>query len=100
MARGSKTGKGAKKSTPTKKKDLGKLTGLSAEQLIGMLQRMMLIREFEDEAARLYRTARIRGVTHTYQGQEAVAVGAATTLKTEDYITSTHRGHAHVAAKG
>lgn len=82
------------------KENLEKLTGLGSDRLTGMLERMMLIREFEEEAARLYRSARIRGVTHTYQGQEAVAVGAATTLRTEDYITSTHRGHAHVAAKG
>jgi len=61
---------------------------------------MALIRQFEEQAAALYRAGRIRGVTHTYQGQEAVAVGATWCLTEEDYITSTHRGHAHVLAKG
>jgi len=61
---------------------------------------MAVIREFEERSAALYRSGRIRGVTHTYQGQEAVAVGAAWALLPEDYISSTHRGHAHVLAKG
>jgi TPP-dependent pyruvate/acetoin dehydrogenase alpha subunit len=79
---------------------LEELTGLPAERLTGMYRRMCLIREFEEQAAALYRAGRIRGVTHTYQGQEAVAVGAAWCLAPDDYITSTHRGHAHVLAKG
>jgi len=65
-----------------------------------MYQRMSLIREFEEQCASLYRSGRIRGVTHTSQGQEAVAVGATWCLAPDDYITSTHRGHAHVLAKG
>jgi acetoin:2,6-dichlorophenolindophenol oxidoreductase subunit alpha len=75
-------------------------TGLTKDDLFGMLYRMALIREFEETCATLYREGRIRGVTHTYQGQEAVAVGACWALTVEDYITSTHRGHAHVIAKG
>ncbi len=55
---------------------LERLTGLSREQLTGMFRKMSLIREFEEQSAALYRSGRIRGVTHTYQGQEAVAVGA------------------------
>lgn len=76
------------------------LTGLDSDRLAGMYRRMSLIRQFEEQAASLYRAGRIRGVTHTYQGQEAVAVGAAWCLTDSDYITSTHRGHAHVLAKG
>ncbi len=83
-----------------KRKHLKKLTGLDRDGLMGMLERMMLIREFEEQCANLYRAGRIRGVTHTYQGQEAVAVGACTALRIDDFITSTHRGHAHVIAKG
>ena len=78
---------------------LEKLTGLSRERLAGMFQRMTLIREFEEQSAALYRSGRMRGVTHTYQGQEAVAVGAIWSLRPDDYISSTHRGHAHVLAK-
>jgi TPP-dependent pyruvate/acetoin dehydrogenase alpha subunit len=79
---------------------LERLTGLSREQLTGMFRKMSLIREFEERSAALYRSGRIRGVTHTYQGQEAVAVGAVAPLLPDDYISSTHRGHAHVLAKG
>lgn len=79
---------------------LTEITGLTAEQLCGMYRRMGLIREFEERSAALYRSGRIRGVTHTYQGQEAVAVGAVWPLNGDDYISSTHRGHAHVLAKG
>jgi acetoin:2,6-dichlorophenolindophenol oxidoreductase subunit alpha len=79
---------------------LPEVTGLFRERLAGMLKRMILIREFEDQCAAFYRSGMIRGVTHTYQGQEAVAVGASWNLTDTDYITSTHRGHAHVLAKG
>jgi TPP-dependent pyruvate/acetoin dehydrogenase alpha subunit len=75
------------------------LTGLTGERLAGMFQKMSLIREFEEKSAALYRSGRMRGVTHTYQGQEAVAVGAVWSLLPDDYISSTHRGHAHVLAK-
>jgi pyruvate dehydrogenase E1 component alpha subunit len=40
------------------------------------------------------------GFVHLYLGQEAVAVGACAALKEDDYITSTHRGHGHIIAKG
>jgi TPP-dependent pyruvate/acetoin dehydrogenase alpha subunit len=79
---------------------LEQVTGLSPDRLTGMFRRMSLIREFEEQSASLYRSGRIRGVTHTYQGQEAVAVGAIWALAAGDYISSTHRGHAHVLAKG
>ena len=82
------------------KASLAEVTGLSDERLAGMFRRMVLIREFEDQCAASYRSGVIRGVTHTYQGQEAVAVGAAWNLSDTDYISSTHRGHAHVLAKG
>lgn len=90
----------ARAEAASKRTGLRKLTGLDRDGLLGMLERMMLIREFEEQCANLYRAGRIRGVTHTYQGQEAVAVGTCTALRVDDYITSTHRGHAHVIAKG
>src|SRR5262249_49991811 len=42
----------------------------------------------------------ISGVTHEYIGQEAVATGVCEALRPDDVITSTHRGHGHVIAKG
>jgi acetoin:2,6-dichlorophenolindophenol oxidoreductase subunit alpha len=70
------------------------------EQWIEMYQKMVQIRTFEDQANQLYLSAKMPGLTHMYSGQEAVAVGVCETLTSEDYITSTHRGHGHCLAKG
>ncbi|PYC78895.1 pyruvate dehydrogenase [Streptomyces tateyamensis] len=61
---------------------------------------MRLIREFETRALALVREGLIVGGTHPYTGQEAVAVGVCAALRTGDQLTSTHRGHGHVLAKG
>jgi TPP-dependent pyruvate/acetoin dehydrogenase alpha subunit len=61
---------------------------------------MCLIRSFEEHARDLYMQGRVRGATHMYIGEEAVAVGACAALRRDDYITSTHRGHGHCLAKG
>jgi TPP-dependent pyruvate/acetoin dehydrogenase alpha subunit len=73
---------------------------LSRDLLAGMVHRMWLIRLFEQSARTLYERGMIRGSTHSYLGEEAVAVGACTALNRDDYITSTHRGHGHCLAKG
>ncbi|WP_369015881.1 thiamine pyrophosphate-dependent dehydrogenase E1 component subunit alpha [Actinocrinis puniceicyclus] len=59
-----------------------------------------LIRGFEELALELVRSGHIVGGTHPYIGQEAVAVGVCAALRPGDQITSTHRGHGHVLAKG
>lgn len=61
---------------------------------------MCTIRRFEETAFRLYTTGRLAGVMHFAIGQEAVSVGATACLLESDYITSTHRGHGDVIAKG
>jgi TPP-dependent pyruvate/acetoin dehydrogenase alpha subunit len=68
--------------------------------LADMYHRMWLIRYFDESAMEQYRHGRIRGTTHAYIGEEAVAVGACAALCRDDYITSTHRGHGHCLAKG
>ena len=73
---------------------------LSREQLLAMYRRMRLIRGFEDTAQRHFEAGEISGFLHLSQGQEAVPVGACTALRGDDYITSTHRGHGDVLAKG
>jgi pyruvate dehydrogenase E1 component alpha subunit len=65
-----------------------------------LLERMLVIRAFETQANDLYRSARMPGLTHLYVGQEAVAVGVCSVLRSDDTITSTHRGHGHCLAKG
>jgi TPP-dependent pyruvate/acetoin dehydrogenase alpha subunit len=73
---------------------------LMREQLVSMYWRMRLIRGFEDTAQRYFEAGEIAGFLHLSQGQEAVPVGACAALRKDDYITSTHRGHGDVIAKG
>ena len=61
---------------------------------------MRLIRRFEERVVDLVNANEIAGVTHEYVGQEAVAAGVCAALRPDDVITSTHRGHGHVIAKG
>ena len=65
-----------------------------------MYHRMRRIRRFEETAQELYRRGTVVGLLHLYIGEEAVAAGACLALADDDYITSTHRGHGHVLAKG
>ncbi|WP_231607637.1 thiamine pyrophosphate-dependent dehydrogenase E1 component subunit alpha [Streptacidiphilus albus] len=61
---------------------------------------MRLIRAFEETALSLVKSGEIVGGIHPYIGQEAVAVGVCAALRADDQLTSTHRGHGHVLAKG
>jgi TPP-dependent pyruvate/acetoin dehydrogenase alpha subunit len=61
---------------------------------------LALIRAFETRVAALYRDGEIPGFVHTSLGQEAVAAGVCAALDADDYLTTTHRGHGHVVAKG
>ena len=45
-------------------------------------------------------SGKIPGALHLYVGEEAVAAGVMTHLSNADWITSTHRGHGHLIAKG
>ena len=70
------------------------------EQFLRMYRRMLTIRLFEEQVNQLYTRAMMPGLAHLYIGEEAVAVGVCEALNTDDYITSTHRGHGHCVAKG
>src|ERR1700685_2262861 len=73
---------------------------VKAGQWIRMYRRMVSIRLFEEQVNELYTRALMPGLAHLYIGEEAVAVGICETLRPDDYITSTHRGHGHCLAKG
>ena len=75
-------------------------TGLEREQLLGMYRRMLQAREFEEQLYFLFLSRPMPGTMHQATGQEAVAVGVVSALRPDDYVTSTHRGHAHCVAKG
>jgi len=61
---------------------------------------MLRIRRFEKKVAELFAKGEIMGFYHLYVGEEAIATGVCAALQPGDYITSTHRGHGHVLAKG
>jgi pyruvate dehydrogenase E1 component alpha subunit len=61
---------------------------------------MLLIRRFEEAAAKAYSVGKIGGFLHLYIGQEAVGVGSIAALEEKDYIVSTYRDHGHAIARG
>jgi pyruvate dehydrogenase E1 component alpha subunit len=65
-----------------------------------MLAQMQLVRRFEEKAAEAYALGKIGGFLHLYIGQEAVAVGAISTLRPDDYAIAGYREHGHALAKG
>lgn len=73
---------------------------VSKEAMKDMYLRMIRIREFESKAQSLFADGKIPGFVHLYLGEEAVATGVCACLRDDDYITSTHRGHGHIVAKG
>ena len=78
----------------------GSQVGLTVLQLRHMHLIMVRIRRFEERAIQLFMAQEMPGFLHSYLGQEAVAAGVCETLEQDDSITSTHRGHGHVIAKG
>ena len=73
---------------------------LSKGELLDILRRMWEIRMFEDKVYDLLGQNIIKGASHLYAGEEAVAVGTIAALRDDDLITSTHRGHGHCHARG
>jgi pyruvate dehydrogenase E1 component alpha subunit len=73
---------------------------LDQELIIDIYRKMLRIRRFEEEAARLYTERKIGGFLHLYIGQEAVAVGALSVLNENDCVMTAYRCHGHYLAKG
>jgi TPP-dependent pyruvate/acetoin dehydrogenase alpha subunit len=61
---------------------------------------MVRTRVFETRVQDLFLAGKLPGFVHTYVGQEAIAASVCASLRADDYITSTHRGHGHAIAKG
>src|SRR6266699_3736781 len=74
--------------------------GVDAEAARRLLSEMILIRRFEEKAAEAYALGKIGGFLHLYIGEEAVAVGATSVLRPDDYAISAYREHGHCLAKG
>jgi len=76
------------------------LTKLDKRLVERMYEGMLRIRLFEETQSRVFKAGEQEGFTHLYLGEEAIAVGACLNLNLDDLITSTHRGHGHMIAKG
>jgi len=70
------------------------------DQALNVYRTMLSIRRFESRVEKLLMENRIYGPAHLYIGQEAVASGVCANLNPDDFISSTHRGHGHLIAKG
>lgn len=73
---------------------------IEKEKLIDMYRMMVRIRVFEEKIAEDFAAGKIPGFVHLSVGQEANATGVCANLRPDDIITTTHRGHGHVIAKG
>ncbi|HWP34668.1 MAG TPA: pyruvate dehydrogenase (acetyl-transferring) E1 component subunit alpha [Thermodesulfobacteriota bacterium] len=73
---------------------------LDARVLESLMYQMLLIRRFEEKAAEMYAAGKIGGFCHLYIGEEAIAVGAISVLRAEDYVIAPYREHGHALARG
>ena len=87
----------SRKSTPKKTR---KRSGPSDQTLKELHLKMVRIRCFEEAGGQMMEDGKIPGALHLYVGEEAIAAGVMQHLSNEDQITSTHRGHGHLVAKG
>ncbi|MDT4898670.1 MAG: pyruvate dehydrogenase component alpha subunit [Acidobacteriota bacterium] len=78
----------------------GRIEELDDETLLKLLNQMILIRRLEEKCAEDYSLGKIGGFCHLYIGQEAVAVGAISALREDDYLLTSYRDHGHAVAKG
>src|SRR4051794_7562498 len=67
---------------------------------VAVLEKMMLIRRFEERAGEMYAKAKIGGFLHLCIGEEATVVGATQALRESDYLMSTYREHGQALARG
>jgi len=65
----------------------------SLKELLPLYRQMVLIRSFEEHAIELFAQGMITGSTHPCIAQEAISVGACSTLEPGDHVLATYRGH-------
>ena len=87
-------------SAAIKEAQKSRLADLDRETLIDIYHQMLLVRRFEEKSAEIYSAGKIGGFCHLYIGQEAVAIGAISAIRKDDYVLTSYREHAHAIAKG
>jgi pyruvate dehydrogenase E1 component subunit alpha len=95
-----KTSSSPKELPQVKEEQKNRLQDLDRDTLINLFHQMLLIRRFEEKSAEAYSRGKIGGFCHLYIGQEAVAVGAISAIRQDDYVLVSYREHAHAIAKG
>ena len=77
-----------------------RIADLDRDTLVDIYHQMLLVRRFEEKSAEIYSAGKIGGFCHLYIGQEAVAIGAISAIRKDDYVLASYREHAHAIAKG
>ena len=75
-------------------------TGASDAQLVEYYRQMVLIRRFEERAARSYTQAEIGGYCHLNLGEEATVVGLMSAMESTDYLFTNYREHGYAIGRG
>jgi pyruvate dehydrogenase E1 component alpha subunit len=73
---------------------------MTKDEALVQYRAMLLIRRFEERCAQVYVEGKIGGFLHLYIGQEAVAVGAMSLLRPDDYFVTSYRDHGYALARG
>ena len=73
---------------------------MDGAKLLELYRQMLVMRRFEEEAARAYTERKIGGFLHLYIGQEAVATGVIAATNPDDYVIGSYRIHAQYLLKG
>jgi pyruvate dehydrogenase E1 component alpha subunit len=79
------------------------VTPVSAEAIarrLAQFEQMCLIRDFEEEAERQYKAAKIGGYCHLSSGQEAMTVGVVDAMREHDLLVTGYRCHGFALARG
>jgi pyruvate dehydrogenase E1 component subunit alpha len=73
---------------------------MTKREALAQYRVMLLIRRFEERCAQMYVEGKIGGFLHLYIGQEAVAVGAMSLLRPDDFFVTSYRDHGYALARG
>lgn len=74
--------------------------GLGRSASLRILERMLVIRRFEESLVEMSGLKLFKSHYHLYIGQEATAAAVVESLRPDDKLVTTHRNHGHVLARG